>query len=80
MNPYVCENDFPSFKTQFLSYSMKQAFYLLHKLNIARACQQENTFMQAFCTVPSGQTCMCKRGIRHPCNSKPTISNEKRKK
>jgi len=30
-------------------------FYTLHKQNIARAWQQENTFLQAFFSVPSGQ-------------------------
>jgi len=79
--PDVCENNFPSFKTQiscnltfvkttfqvlklkFLACSMKQAFYLLRKLTIARDWQQENTFLQAFHSVPGCQTCMCKRGI-----------------
>jgi len=41
---------------------MKQTFYSFHKQNIARDWQQENTFVQAFCSVPSCQTCMCKLG------------------
>jgi len=41
---------------------MKQAFYPLHKLNIARAWQ-ESTYVQAFFSVSGCQTCMCKRGI-----------------
>jgi len=31
---------------------MKQAFYPLHKQNIARAWQQESTFLEAFLSVP----------------------------
>jgi len=42
---------------------MKQAFYPLQKQNIARAWQQEITFIQTFRSVPVCQTCMCKRGI-----------------
>jgi len=42
---------------------MKQAYYPLYKQNIARALQQESTFLQAFRSVPGCQTCMCKRGI-----------------
>jgi len=34
-----------------------------HKQKIARAWQQESTFLQAFCLVSGCQTCMCKRGI-----------------
>jgi len=37
---------------------MKQTFYLLHKQNIARARQQESTFLEAFLSVPGCQTCM----------------------
>jgi len=43
---------------------MKQAFSPLHKRNIARAWQQENTFIQAFRSVTGCQTGMCNRGIR----------------
>jgi len=43
---------------------MKQAFYPLHKQNLERAWQQENTFTEAFLSVPGCQICMCKRGIR----------------
>jgi len=43
---------------------MKQAFYRFHKENIARAWQQQYTFLQAFLSVSGCQTCMCKRGIR----------------
>jgi len=50
-------------KLKFLTSSMKQAFYVLHKQNIVRAWQQESTFLQAFHSVPGCQTCMCKRGI-----------------
>jgi len=50
---------------KFLGCSMKQAFYPLHKQNIARAWQQGNTILQAFRSVPGSQTCMCKRGIRY---------------
>jgi len=42
---------------------MKQVFYPHHKQNIARAWQQENTFLQAFRSVPVCQTCKYKRGI-----------------
>jgi len=42
---------------------MKQAFIPLQKQNIARAWQQESTFLKAFRSVPGCQTCMCKRGI-----------------
>jgi len=35
---------FQVLKLKFLGCSMKQAFYPLHKQNIARAWQQENTF------------------------------------
>jgi len=67
----ICENSFPSFKTQiscllklkFLACSMKQAFYPLYKQNIARAWPQQRTFLEAFLSVPSYQTCMYKRGI-----------------
>jgi len=45
---------------------MKQAFYPLHKQNIVRAWQQENTSLQTFRSVPDCQTCMCKRGIMQP--------------
>jgi len=54
---------FQVLKLKFFACSMKQAFYLLHKQNIARAWQQESTFFQAFLSVPGCQTCMCKRGI-----------------
>jgi len=35
---------------------MKQAFHPLHKHNIAQAWQEENTFFQAFSSVPGCQT------------------------
>jgi len=50
-------------KLKFLACSMEQAFHPIHKQNIARAWQQESTFLQAFRSVPGFQTCMCKRGI-----------------
>jgi len=43
---------------------MEHSFHSPHKLNIARAEQQESNFLQAFRYVPGCQTCMCKRGIR----------------
>jgi len=55
---------FQVFKLEFLVCCMKQAFYPLHKQNIAQAWQQENIFMQAFRSVPDCLSCMCKRGIR----------------
>jgi len=42
---------------------MKQAFYPLRKQYIELAWQQENTFIQAFISVPGCQNCMYKRGI-----------------
>jgi len=54
---------FQDLKLKFLGCSMKQDFYPLHKQNIARALQQESSFLQAFRSVLGYQTCMCKRGI-----------------
>jgi len=54
---------FQVLKLKFLASIIEQAFYPLYKQNIARACQQESTFLQAFRLVPGCQTCMCKRGI-----------------
>jgi len=51
---------------------MKQAFYQLHKQNIARTWQLESTLLQAFGSVPGCQTCMCKRGINLG-NPNPTV-------
>jgi len=42
---------------------MKQTFYLLHKQSIARAWQNESTFLEAFLSVPGSQTFMYKCGI-----------------
>jgi len=42
---------------------MKQTFYPLHKQNIARIWQQENTILQDLRSVPGCQICMCKRSI-----------------
>jgi len=55
---------FQVLKFKFLACSMKQAFYPFHKQNIASVWQQENTFLQAFRSVPGCQSCMCKRGIK----------------
>jgi len=67
------KTDFQVLKLEFFGCSMKQAFYPLHKQNIARVfssfftsfiyIQQENTILQAFRSVSGCQTCMCKRGI-----------------
>jgi len=57
------KTDFQVLKLKFLACSMKQAFYPLHKQNVVRVWQQENTFLQAFRSVPGYQPCMCKRGI-----------------
>jgi len=54
---------FQVLKLKFLACSMKQASYLPHEQNIARAWQQESTFLQALHSVPGCQTCICKRGI-----------------
>jgi len=40
-------------KIKFLACNMKQAFYPLHKQNIARAWQEENAFLKAFLSVPA---------------------------
>jgi len=45
------KTDFQVLKLKFLAYSIKQAFYPLHKLKIARNWQQESTFKQAFRSV-----------------------------
>jgi len=39
---------FQVLKVQFLAYIMKQAFYPLHKQNLERVWQQENTFIEVF--------------------------------
>jgi len=39
---------FQVLKVKFLAYNKKQAFYPLHKQNVERAWQQENTFIEAF--------------------------------
>jgi len=57
------KTDFQVLKFKFLAYSMQQAFYPFYKQNIALAWRQENTFIQAFCSVTGCQTCMYKRGI-----------------
>jgi len=63
--PDVCENRFSSFKTQISCLQYEASFlYSLHKQNVARAWQQENTFLQAFRSVPGCQICMCKRGMK----------------
>jgi len=49
-------------KLKFLAGCIEQAFYPLHKQNIARDWLQDSTFLQAFRSVPGCQTCMCKRG------------------
>jgi len=36
---------FQVLKLEFIAGTMKQAFYPLHKQNIARACQKESTFL-----------------------------------
>jgi len=65
-NLTIVKTAFQVLKLKVFACSRKQAFYLLHKQNIARACQQENTFLQAFLSEPGCQTCMCKRGIKKP--------------
>jgi len=52
----------PDVKTQISCLQFKEAFYPLHKLDIAWPWQRKNTFIQAFCSVPGCQVCMCKRG------------------
>jgi len=48
-------------KTDFQVVKLNFFFYFLHKQHIARAWQQENTFIQAFRSVPGCQTSMCER-------------------
>jgi len=43
-NLAAMKTDFQVLKVKFLACGMKQAFYFLHKQNIVRAWQQENTF------------------------------------
>jgi len=58
------KTDFQVLKLKFHPCSFKQAFYHLHKpIYCPRPRQQKNTFIQASRSVPSCQTCMCKRGI-----------------
>jgi len=63
-NPTFVKTDFQVFKFKFHACNFKWDFFPLHKLNIARAWQRKNTFLQAFRSVPGCQTCMCKRGIK----------------
>jgi len=69
-NRMVVKTDFQVLKFKFHACNFKQVFYLLHKLYIAWPWQHKNTFIQAFCSVPGCQTCVCKRGIRF---SRPEI-------
>jgi len=63
-NLMFVKTDFQVLKLKFHACSMKQTFYPLYKQNIEQAWQQENTFLQAFLSVPGCQTCMCKRAIK----------------
>jgi len=63
-NLTFAKTNFQILKLKFHACSMKQAFLLLHKLNIVRAWQHKNTFIQVFRSVPGCQTYMCKHGIR----------------
>jgi len=58
------KTDFQVLKLKFYVCNFKQAFYALYKLFIAWPWQHKNTFIQAFCSLPGCQTCMCKRSIR----------------
>jgi len=42
------KTDFQVLKLKFLAFSMKQAFYPLHKQNFVRAWRQENNLIKAF--------------------------------
>jgi len=74
-NLIFTKTDFLLIKHKFHACSMKQALYPLQKLNIARACQHENTFIQVFCSVPGCQTCMCKRSISLTLTCLPSFNN-----
>jgi len=62
-NRTFVKTDFQVLKPKLKACSFKQDFYPLHNLNIARSWQQENSFIQAFLSVPGCQTCMWKSGI-----------------
>jgi len=56
---------------------MKQALYSLHRQNITRALQQENTFIQAFLSVSGCQASMRKSEMSRLCFSRLQIQFDK---
>jgi len=72
--PNVCENGLQVLKLKFYAAILITLSYPLHKPYIAWPWQHENTFIQAFRSVPGCQTCTCKRGINFVFN-KSIISN-----
>jgi len=59
----IAKTDFQVLILKFHACNMKQAFYPLHKLNIVRVWQNENTFIQFSFRFLVIQPCMCNQII-----------------